>query len=267
MITRGVMGMVRTGSQQSSHWFTWMSWWTIIYMPAFGLAFIKWGILTTLGVSAAIAFLSTPVVVALTDGDGREGEPPGTPREPSPARIIRIIRVGLCTAESFLALMLLAQLSGALWLVFAALMVATAPPSVALWRKERARLSQGRERTRAPDDEAATPGAPVSEASGPQAPVSEVPGGRAEPALGGGEFHDFTDVQLCCLWRHSFWDLNHAPFTDERERIVLERQKILEELTRRNASAIEAWLASGARASSSPERFFNGGDADHPATA
>jgi hypothetical protein len=64
------------------------------------------------------------------------------------------------------------------------------------------------------------------------------------------------DRQLCRLWRDSFWDLT-AP-TNPRALlcVVALREACLDELERRDAAALKAWLDSGARASGGPEKFL-----------
>ena len=64
------------------------------------------------------------------------------------------------------------------------------------------------------------------------------------------------DRQLCRLWRESFWRLRGAPNDDGALRLVLLRQACLDELTRRHGPGVEAWLASGARPSSGPDKFL-----------
>ncbi|MBV9830901.1 MAG: hypothetical protein JOZ82_04840 [Marmoricola sp.] len=64
------------------------------------------------------------------------------------------------------------------------------------------------------------------------------------------------DRQLCRLWRESFWRLRGAPTGDGALRLVLLRQACLDELTRRHGPGVEAWLASGARPSSGPDKFL-----------
>jgi hypothetical protein len=66
------------------------------------------------------------------------------------------------------------------------------------------------------------------------------------------------DKDLCCLWRHTYWELQSRHTPDHILHMVVLRQSCLEELERRNPSALHAWLASGGRASGGPERFWHG---------
>lgn len=66
-----------------------------------------------------------------------------------------------------------------------------------------------------------------------------------------------TDVtELCRLLRHTFWDLRDSSDPAEKLRLVAHRQRIIDELARRDPEAVLVWLRSGARASGSPEKYF-----------
>lgn len=67
-----------------------------------------------------------------------------------------------------------------------------------------------------------------------------------------------TDVDLCRAWVSSFDALQSATDSSAVERVVILRQSYLDELERRNPGALAAWLDSGARATSSPDRFLRG---------
>lgn len=73
---------------------------------------------------------------------------------------------------------------------------------------------------------------------------------------------DYDDRALCRLWRLSFWRLGPATSPDHALRVVALRAACLEELERRNAAAVQAWLDSGARASGGPEKFLGATRAD-----
>lgn len=66
-----------------------------------------------------------------------------------------------------------------------------------------------------------------------------------------------SDPELCRAWRRSFVDLQRAGFPREKARIVHVRQHYLDELERRDAAALQAWLKAGARAAGGPERFLS----------
>jgi hypothetical protein len=73
---------------------------------------------------------------------------------------------------------------------------------------------------------------------------------------GMGPLNGLDDRQLCRLWRDSFWLVRQpsAPGT-VLCRVAL-RAACLDELERRDAEALRAWLDSGARASSGPEKYL-----------
>jgi hypothetical protein len=66
------------------------------------------------------------------------------------------------------------------------------------------------------------------------------------------------DNDLCLAWRTSFSALQRATSPSQRLRIVEDRRAYLDELERRNAHGMAAWLASGARAAGDPSRFVLG---------
>lgn len=230
--------MVRISTQRSGRWFAWLNWWTCLCLPAFGFAFVMWGAVTTLYVSLAVAFLTTLVLI------GIRGERQ-SPEEPGRTRTLRIVRIDAFAVVALFSVMMLAQVSGAFWLLLLALMIATSPPAAEWWRRVGAFFAK-QDQEEAPEEPQETQAAP---------PAAEIP------------LRELTDIELCYQWRHSFWELDGARTPAERAHIVTQRQRILDELTTRNASAVAAWLASGARASSSPERFFTDGDSGRPAAA
>ncbi len=71
-----------------------------------------------------------------------------------------------------------------------------------------------------------------------------------------GPLNGLDDRQLCRLWRESFWVLRDPVPSGTVLRLVALRGACLDELERRDASALQAWLDSGARASSGPEKYL-----------
>jgi hypothetical protein len=67
-----------------------------------------------------------------------------------------------------------------------------------------------------------------------------------------------SDNDLCLAWRTSYSALQRATSSSQRLRIVEDRRAYLDELERRNAHGLAAWLASGARAAGDPSRFVLG---------
>ncbi len=74
-----------------------------------------------------------------------------------------------------------------------------------------------------------------------------------------GPLRGLDDRQLCRLWRESFWVLRGSGPPGTMLCVVSLREACLDELERRHAEALHAWLDSGARASSGPEKYL-----DHP---
>jgi hypothetical protein len=64
------------------------------------------------------------------------------------------------------------------------------------------------------------------------------------------------DGALCWAWRRSYVTLQRASTPAAQLRAVQARQAYLDELERRNADGLSAWLASGARAAGDPTRFI-----------
>jgi hypothetical protein len=67
---------------------------------------------------------------------------------------------------------------------------------------------------------------------------------------------DLSDAELCRLWRSTFWELKSPHSEGECLTLVFLRQCCLDQLEKRDPAALEGWLTSGARASSSPEKFL-----------
>ena len=71
-----------------------------------------------------------------------------------------------------------------------------------------------------------------------------------------GPLRGLDDWQLCRLWRDSFWVMRESASPARVLRLVAVREACLDELERRDAVALHAWLDSGARASSGPEKYL-----------
>ncbi|MET7280771.1 hypothetical protein ABZS29_21210 [Kribbella sp. NPDC005582] len=72
---------------------------------------------------------------------------------------------------------------------------------------------------------------------------------------------DLSDESLCLAWRSSFSALQNARSSMQRLRIVEERRGYLDEIERRTAHGMAAWLASGPRAAGDPSRYVLGDSA------
>ena len=71
-----------------------------------------------------------------------------------------------------------------------------------------------------------------------------------------GPLKGLDDAQLCRLWRESFWVLRQPAPSATVLCLVALREACLEELERRDAAGLHAWLDSGARASGGPEKYL-----------
>lgn len=71
-----------------------------------------------------------------------------------------------------------------------------------------------------------------------------------------GPLQGLDDLQLCRLWRESFWVLRRPAPPVTVLCLVALREACLDELERRDAVALHAWLDSGARASGGPEKYL-----------
>lgn len=67
------------------------------------------------------------------------------------------------------------------------------------------------------------------------------------------------DADLCLAWCSSYVALQRAKTAESRLRLVTVRALYLDELERRNPSALAAWLSHGARAAAPPHTFVKGG--------
>ena len=69
---------------------------------------------------------------------------------------------------------------------------------------------------------------------------------------------EMTDQALCLAWRTSFSALQRATSASEQLHVIEARRAYLDEIERRNARGMAAWLASGARAAGDPSRYVLG---------
>ena len=147
---------------------------------------------------------------------------------------------GVVAAATFIAA------SPSLALLLALLASATSP---SLLRRCAAGSVLRRTRPRRP----ASPGSGAPVGSSPEQPAPGTPRCDEVAQLLGG----LSDGELCGLWRSTFWELKKEHTAAECLTLVTLRQSCLDELDRRDPSGLQAWLASGARASGGPERYLN----------
>jgi hypothetical protein len=65
-----------------------------------------------------------------------------------------------------------------------------------------------------------------------------------------------TTTEIVLAWRRSYSQLARVRSPLQLATLAARRQQLLDELERRDASGVERWLRSGARAASDPSRFL-----------
>ena len=78
------------------------------------------------------------------------------------------------------------------------------------------------------------------------------------PAATGIHQMERSTAELCQEWHDSYEALRNAPTVAARLRIVMARQRCLDELERRDPEGLHAWLASAASAAGNPGTFLSG---------
>ena len=158
----------------------------------------------------------------------------------------------------------LATIGNGLGLAVAAPLAILSPPVVDALSKGNRTSSKGAD---APPDERRVrrelaptdvPAQPRSErSSSTRSPTESPPVERSspEPPWMTQSLASLDDAALCFAWRASYVALQQHPSAPVRLRVVQRRQAILDDLERRNAPGIAAWLASGARAAGDPTRY------------
>jgi hypothetical protein len=201
----------------------WRAFWSAVAAVGFGLAVLEVsvvGVVLTLGLLLVLCQLTRLLL------------PDVTPGWPS-----LTVAFGILTVLSF------SWVSPALGLLVVLTAVLTSPAVVG-----RAVRSARRSTT---EDAGGRPGDPRREEPQPEA----VDADSLTPPEAMGPLKGFDDLQLCRLWRDSFWVMRKPP-PGTVLRLVALRAACLDELERRDAAALHAWLESGARASGGPERYL-----------
>lgn len=208
----------------------WRCAWAVLTALEIGLALLAWSPLVTAACIAMLALCATLGQLSLRSS--RRGLEGGRGwRETG----LRSLRIGAGVTGQ----LAMTEGSAPVGLLLGLLFVLTCPWTVHRFLR----------RTRpAPDPGAA----PVPRAVSDNRAVAEV-----EPSIA-----TLSDRELLRLWRSTFWDLRGRLSKDAVLDTVARRQQYLDELERRNPAAVQAWLASEARAWVGPEKFF--GDDHHP---
>jgi hypothetical protein len=200
-----------------------------------------WGAVAAVAIAAALIVWPLSVVVGLFFIPGfvaafatflyyRE---PTKPLATRPQALRRSFSVGTRTGACAVALMSLASSLPTLVWPLLALCLCTSPLVLRRVRDALRSTSQSRRRReRAPTEEAAWWGMLAREVEG------------------------LADGELCRVWRGSYSALLEASDATTAAEVVRVRQAYLDELDRRHQRAMSAWLASGPRPATGPERFL-----------
>lgn len=233
--------MTPAASSTETRWSGWVNAWTALSLPGVVVGMLAWGPGPVAFMAIAVAgALALSLIMVRHGHDAWDNQPTQT------TGLGWIGRVAGCGMTLVISCLAIASLVPGLGFLVILLVVATSPPLVDLRRQV---LGHSGPRAVSP----------------PVAAIMELPsvpsGWSAENA------RTLTDAELCRAWRHSFWALREATRPLEKTQIVHQRHCLLDELEHRNSGAIEAWIASGARASSGPEQFFGTDEGGRPTAA
>lgn len=228
-------------------WSRWMSAWTILSVPGLCLAVIAPGPRTMVAMAAVLSVPLGLTLIMLRHDRRQRQTPPTGPGWSS--------RIVLCATALFVSTAGIAATVPGLAFLVVLVAFATAPPTIDL----RHRAFGGIDSAHIFPTSAEAPAGTTAGATSREQPLTREP--RGEDA------RKMTDRQLCQAWRHSYWSLKEARDPIEKLRLVEQRTRFLDELEARNAAALGAWLASGARACDGPDKFFNDDERDQPTAA
>lgn len=233
--------MTPAASSTETRWSGWVNAWTALSLPGVIAAILVWGPGTVAFMATATAAPTALVLIML-----RHGRVAWDNHSMSTIGLGWIGRITACGTALVILSLAAATLVPGLAFLLVLLVVGTSPPVI-----DQRRRMLGHSDPRA--------------ISRPVVAIVEAPpvqsGWSAESA------RTLTDAELCRAWRLSFWALRETSRPHEKARIVEQRQCLLDELGRRNSVALEAWFASGARASGGPEQFFDTDGGDRPTAA
>jgi hypothetical protein len=214
----------------------WSGFWFVVVAFGVALAVLEWsamGLLLTLGPLVVLFWVVQSLLPDLVPGWSRWS----TGRRALPQSLM--MAIGILTVWSF------GRVSPPLGL----LVVLTAGLSSPAVVRRVIRSARG-----------STARAPVRGATDPLPAGPQPEDGNADSRLtqpeAMGPLKGLDDRQLCRLWRESFWVLHNPASPGTLLCLVALREACLDELERRDAAALHAWLDSGARASSGPEKYL-----------
>jgi hypothetical protein len=239
--------MKHQGPSSTRYAVAWSRCWSLVCAVGIGLAFLAWTPVNVVTVFLTAALCAAIMLALATPADG-----PSTP-----ALRVRWAVLGtrsLVVASAVVAFGAYIAVLPYLALPLLALAVGSSP-----WVVER--LVRGR-RAGEPTSRAGAAPAVVADSleSGPNidtvVPWPGPAGCRLD--VSADDAQRLSETELCREWRRSFLTLQSAHSPGKLMRVVSQRQIYLDELERRCPSALQAWLASGARAAGGPERFLPG---------
>ena len=142
---------------------------------------------------------------------------------------VGVLKHGLLAAVAVLSVVGLFQFAGSTAMVVYLSLAATSPPGIQLLARLADRL--------------------------PAAPTTPLPTPRRQ-LRSTRRLSAMSDAELCKAWCASHHQLERSLTARQRVALAQLRGRYLDELSRRNGQAFEAWLSSGPEARSDPSRFF-----------
>jgi hypothetical protein len=217
----------------------WLWGWGAVALTCMGMGMLLW----SLPKAAALFFVGAVVGgAAVASYYTRDGCKPMPRKE----LVAVVAAVGGAAGVVMVAVPALLVVAGPLALLVLQLAVATSPVVVAFVGRRFSGVKFDGQR----DDQDNMNGRHRDDPT-PLSPAVVEPGPALPAAV-----QTLTDKELCRVWRISFWALQSSRTPAAREQVVALRQAYLDELERRHPSALTAWLDSGARAASGPEKYL-----------
>jgi hypothetical protein len=134
----------------------------------------------------------------------------------------------------------------------AALLLLMITPAVWWWRRFRSGTAPRVNPWRAVQDSLLyTAQGPHQVRSAGQLPAPQVPYLMPVPA-------DLSTLELCLVWQRTYLVLLEVSADTPRDNIVALRERLLDEIERRDPAGFTRWLETGARAGSNPGRYLTG---------
>ncbi len=220
--------MSRTRWGEDEDWRRWCVRWTVLSLPVAALA-LMWGSTTLLSISLLPGLLGgVAQIVVLTNVEA----------DVSDTHILRsFVLTTLFSGLLALSVAAVGSIAPSAAVLSLILLVLTSPPCALLRRAH-----------------------PLGSAGQVVDPITSTAQVSASVVASPPMALTMSDIELCRAWRRSFLQLENARSVDERISLVQLRQSYLDEIEARDATALRAWLSSGARAAGGPERYLARGN-------